>query len=987
MDRSLFPDGVEVRQTDLANTETTKSFHIRQRQKDSTDPGVVSGFTVTFNTGNNTLIDIAPGTGYAPNGEYVETTVSTTALSLAEYANNQNNYVVAFYTENNVNSRGHETNGLSFPTRATRSVFIRVLNLTEFNTLPSTDENLANTAADRAVLLAVVNANGVGVSLTASDITNATAFQNAISAFNTTNNVSGVTISSIDRTTTTGSGSLIFTTTPDLAWQAPSDSVGSAIVLTGSGPVTLTSNNGKTITVDVDFAAIPGSNQTDTITVSNIYNQTVKSNTAIDEQHRSLIGSGVPTATNPHGITLEDLGVSGGEVEIHQDLFHSNGIDRNSASTVFESAVNATGDDSLDITGLPSGGDAFYLDGAKHTQLIGSNIDWSDISDQNQSLWDIYVVKGLGGQATLEKHKRVQFDNTGTLLEEVVQLRDMSRDMPSGTVTIQFKDSTDDLQFKIAADAGFGPAVAIPTGGAATDGTTLRLFNESGEYYIDVYVADDSNLDWVPIASNQAENLTVEVLPGLETRLHIATVMFDFDSGSDRYLGNGFLDVTNAPRLIVDQRLFGLTGLDDLRDDARLWEDSVSAFPDATPAAITETRDVGIGLKYPRAKLHVKGPATATEILEILESAPNQDTRKRFVEGAGFRGGYILYEGSGNDFILGVHDPDDEDTANDVNVIEIDRTTADVTINETLIVTTTTTNSNAIDATGNGTGSGVDGTGGGSDGSGLKGTGGATNGIGVEGQGTGTGPGVQGTGAGSADGVEGIGGSSGGVGVRGTAGGGNVAGVVGTGSGTASGIIGTGGGTSGIGITGIGGAPDGVGIRGAGVGSGAGVQSDSGGFEVDDTGIRLLIQPFSGQALDSAVFLFSPSEGVVYLGAGGTSTWIIPLLLPESGSITAVNVRLAMDTTASTADIRLYSKGISDSLNTGATLQRSNIGVSVASGAGSNKSADSGAFGTLNINNSTYYYLTVENNSGSDPMLIGRVEIFIDNPFITTWKM
>ena len=679
MDRSLFPDGVEVRQTDLENTETTRSFHIRQRQKDSTDPGVVSGFTVTLNTGNNTLIDIAPGTGYAPNGEYVETTVSTTALSLAEYANNQNNYVVAFYTESNVNLRGHETNGLSFPTRATRSVFIRVLNLTEFGTLPSTDENLANTAADRAVLLAIVNANGAGVNLTASDITNATAFQNAISAFNTTNNVSGVTISSIDRTTATGSGYLIFTTTPDLAWQAPGDSVGSAIVLTGSGPVTLTSSNGKTITVDVDFAAIPGAGQTDTITVSNIYDQTVKRNTSIDEQHRSLIGSGVPTVTNPHGITLEDLGVSGGEVEIHQDLFHSNGIDRNSASTVLEVDVNTTSDDSLDIVGLPSGGDAFYLDGAKHTQLIGSNIDWSDISDQNQSLWDIYVVKGLAGQATLAKVKRAQYDNTSTSLEEVVQLRDMNLDMPSGTVTIDFVFANQELQFKVATDVGFGTPVALPTGGAATDGTTLRLFNESGEHYVDVFVADDSNPNWP--GSDQTENLTVSVLPGLETRLRIATVMYEFN-GSDRFLGNGYQSTENLPNDHVDQRLFGLTGLDDLRDDARLWEDSVSAFPSATPAAVTETRDVGIGIKFPRGNFHVKGE----EPLEILSADPNKDVRKRFVEGDGYRGGFLRYDGLLNDFIIGVHDPDDEDLANDTNSIVITRANGEVDIRNGLVV-------------------------------------------------------------------------------------------------------------------------------------------------------------------------------------------------------------------------------------------------------------------------------------------------------------
>ena len=49
MDRSLYPEGVEVHQDDLERTESTRAFHILQRQLDTTDTGVVSGFAVTLN--------------------------------------------------------------------------------------------------------------------------------------------------------------------------------------------------------------------------------------------------------------------------------------------------------------------------------------------------------------------------------------------------------------------------------------------------------------------------------------------------------------------------------------------------------------------------------------------------------------------------------------------------------------------------------------------------------------------------------------------------------------------------------------------------------------------------------------------------------------------------------------------------------------------------------------------------------------------------
>ena len=111
MDRSLYPEGVEVHQVDLERTETTKAFHILQRQTDSTITGVVSGFDVTINSGDNTLIDVASGTGYTPNGEYIEFSGPQTGLALSDYTASVTNFVLAIYTEIESDLQPHETSG------------------------------------------------------------------------------------------------------------------------------------------------------------------------------------------------------------------------------------------------------------------------------------------------------------------------------------------------------------------------------------------------------------------------------------------------------------------------------------------------------------------------------------------------------------------------------------------------------------------------------------------------------------------------------------------------------------------------------------------------------------------------------------------------------------------------------------------------------------------------------------------------------------
>lgn len=60
----------------------------------------------------------------------------------------------------------------------------------------------------------------------------------------------------------------------------------------------------------------------------------------------------------------------------------------------------------------------------------------------------------------------------------------------------------------------------------------------------------------------------------------------------------------------------------------------------------------------------------------------------RFTEGATLQGGYLKYNGSGNQLILGVHEFANTNTASDVDALIIDRSTANITIPQTLTVGT-----------------------------------------------------------------------------------------------------------------------------------------------------------------------------------------------------------------------------------------------------------------------------------------------------------
>lgn len=586
MDRSLYPEGVEVHQSNLAFTEDEKIFHILQRHKDNSKTGVVYGLEVTVNTGNATLFNVAAGYGYTPNGEMAELGTSRTAIALAEYTNGIDNLVCLVYSETHDNLQPHETNGNVYSTEANRSVRLKVFTQTQYDDLSYTDANLDNDAKDRILIIATITAKGTGSTFVNDDINNADLFTNAITVTNLTNNITGVDVTSVDADTTTGTATLEYVYgNGTLRYIAPGDSSGDIVNVLSGGNFTLKScPSEKIITIYVSSILLPITDEVDSLNVDNLYYNQAQRHSAEDAQHRSLLGSGIPTLNNPHGLTLSDLGASGTPIEEHQATFHANGILRTSdSSTLFAYVNTLTTPDTLNIT-VPSNFKVYLL-GALYTSSNQTTVTFSDIVDNTQILFDIYAKTGPNNKVDIERLESVRFDTLSTLTTHV-QLRKLSKNTTAGAGLIEYNDSTKKIKYTAPGDSA-GTEKIVPTAGVFM----IRLFSGNNIDFIDLYISSS-----LRGTGNHSEAITVTAYPtadDLKGKLLICAVLFS--GAATGYLGNGF-GVNNSPNLPLDERLFGVLSQDNLRDDTSGWNTKTTndIALNKTDVSSVTNRQVGI---------------------------------------------------------------------------------------------------------------------------------------------------------------------------------------------------------------------------------------------------------------------------------------------------------------------------------------------------------------------------------------------------------
>jgi len=540
--RALWPEGVEVHQNDLAFEQTARMTEHIQRSLDEATMGVASGFGVTVNGADNTRIDVAAGTGYAPNGEYVVLDPGQSAVALASGVLGTVNYVVAVYTETQSAPQPHETGTNSPYTKANRSVRLRVYTAAQYAALPVSDDDLANDAQDRCLVVALVTATGGA--LTGGSIESPTAYSTINYAAQPIN-VTGTTITAVSSNTSAGTGTLAYAfATTELTWTPPGGAAGAAVNVGGGGTFTLSGGGGSppTITVEVIAASLPVANASDSIVITALYSQDVPRFTADDWLHRSLLGTGTPSPTNPHGLRVSDLGgVELEELVNHRDIQHANGIWRGSSSNCLVVQVDETvAPDRLVIT-APVGVDTYFVNGERLSTIVNTAITFG-AAPAAATFYEVLV----DATGSVSVSTRATWPNPRTVTG--VEIIDMADSTAAGAKNLAFLVAGTTLAWDS------GPTVNVGGGGH------FRLISQNDRDWIDVFVVAAS----LP-GGNATDAVTVAALASADTYMRIAMVAW---TGS----ATGFLGYTSNRGVItaraIDKRFYGTLSYDDRQDEA-----------------------------------------------------------------------------------------------------------------------------------------------------------------------------------------------------------------------------------------------------------------------------------------------------------------------------------------------------------------------------------------------------------------------------------
>lgn len=535
--RSVYPEGVEVHQRHLANTEAQRTASDKQILFDATTRGVLSGLSVVVaNSPNDTRLNIAPGSAYAPNGEFMVLAAGQNGVALADYTLGLKNYVLLVYDETQIGPESHESDGTTRQTLATITPRLTVLTEAAYNALSLDSLVLTSNDKNRSCILAIVTANGPSVPLTAGSIQSPTIYQNVLQSSQPIA-ILGVVIIAIDPTTATGNGTLAYTASgTSLTWQAPGEgSPGAPTTVTSSGVYIVTSSGGKTLQLNIAASELPLANQNDTITIVNIYSEKIPRHSAEDFQHRTLVGSGVPTPRNAHGLTLADLASGTGDsVEEHQDIMHANGFAKISSPNLLLSTVNVSvGTDSLTAVNFTTG-DYAFINGKRIQSLTNSNtIAFSDVLAFNPALYDVW----LGQDGNLYKKLRALYPNPSLLFVKA-QIINVHGFPSGGSIGLTW-----DTGNILSLTGGHGKS-------APSVDTLIRLYAGDEVSYVDVWVKGAQAAPGV----TQVDTVVLSALPVLEENLPVCSVPFTGAGAGS--LGYGF-GVDQSPNRVFDRRTFG----------------------------------------------------------------------------------------------------------------------------------------------------------------------------------------------------------------------------------------------------------------------------------------------------------------------------------------------------------------------------------------------------------------------------------------------
>lgn len=584
MQRSIYPGSVLIDSVALRRTETTKATEILRGRTDWTSRGIESGGEITINAVDNTKIDVAQLSGYAPNGEFIATTSDYYSISLDDYTLNTENYVIAFYSENDTYSQPHETDGHSYPTFAQAAYRIRVYSAANFAALPTTDANLGNDAQDRALLIAVVIANGPAVPITLSNITQSNAYDSILYATPLVlTTITGVTILNVSPGTATGTGTMEYyidgVGNSYLRWNS-SASIWAAVLPPGGGWVLFNSDiiyslpdpSGEYVRIQVVASELPTAPVTvlvqETITITNLYYQEIPRLTAEDFLHRSMLGTGTPTPTNPHGLSSNDIsGSSMALLDEHQDVLHSSGIAKISSASCMESTVSfPVAGDQLNIT-APAPGDLYYVNGKKLTDCAPLSFLFTPATIPTSASGCHFYEVSVSDEEVTAVNLKASYPDPGRNLTGT-WIVGMSEDYPAGAYNLRVVVAVPGVT-TYTFSWNSGESVLVDD---TMDSHVIRLYAADAEHWIDLLVntndvvADPDGA--LPGAGTVTDTITVYDSVDWSQNLHLSSLCgwWNAAGGPARFqIGYKPYDIA---RSVVDTRSWGTLATDNMSDSA-----------------------------------------------------------------------------------------------------------------------------------------------------------------------------------------------------------------------------------------------------------------------------------------------------------------------------------------------------------------------------------------------------------------------------------
>lgn len=583
---SKYPSGVIIDTVALRREGTAKATEILRGRTDWTSRGIESGGEITVNAVDNTKIDVAQLSGYAPNGEFIETTSDYYSISLDDYTLNTENYVIAFYSENDTYSQPHETSGQSLPTYAQAAYRIRVYSAANFAALPTTDANLGNDAQDRALLIGIVTANGAGIALTASNITQSNAYDSILYATPLVlTTITGVTILNVSPGTATGDGILELWIdafgNQYLRWNS-STSIWAVVPAPGVGWVLFNSDiiyslpdpSGEYVRIQVVYSELPTAPVPtpaavqETVTITNLYYQEIPRLTAEDFLHRSMLGTGTPTPTNPHGNSIDDFsGSSLALLDEHQDVMHSNGIWKGSSASCMESTVSfPVAADQLNIT-APAPGDLYYVNGKKLTDCAPLSFLFTPATIPSSASGCHFYEVSVSDEEVTAVNLKASYPDPGRNLTGT-WIVGMSEDYPAGVYNLRVAVAVPGVT-TYTFSWNSGESVLVDD---TMDSHVIRLYAADSEHWIDLLVntndvvADPDGA--LPGAGTVTDTITVYASIDWSQNLHLSSLCgwWNAAGGPARFqIGYKPYDIA---RSVVDTRSWGTLATDNMSDSA-----------------------------------------------------------------------------------------------------------------------------------------------------------------------------------------------------------------------------------------------------------------------------------------------------------------------------------------------------------------------------------------------------------------------------------